>query len=109
MKRKLTILICCLLLPIGRFVVAQTPSEQPLGGEAALQSTLAEVLRAALAESLTGPYEGSDDWGQTKKVVSGYKIKGKPLDWRLQKRTKEVKHGRWQKYSVALVDPQQNL
>jgi hypothetical protein len=70
--------------------------------------SLSEMLREAILDNLRGEYEESDDWGNMK-TVERYRIKGKGLDLRLEKRAKEVKHGLWKQYRVTIVDPSQNL
>jgi hypothetical protein len=71
--------------------------------------SLSNALRQLLLESLPEEFEDHDDWGQTKRVASGLKIKTHGGKLHVEKRTKEVRHGLWKKYRATLVDPQKQL
>ena len=49
-------------------------------------------------------YNGDKDWGDTKKVWSGLKVRREGLQIRTKRRRKEVNHGRWIKYELKLPE-----
>jgi hypothetical protein len=49
-------------------------------------------------------YSGDDDWGDTKKVWAGVHVKREGLELKTHRRFKEVRHGRWVRYELALPD-----
>jgi hypothetical protein len=83
------------------------------GGEnsstAAGQSVLAELIEQIVLDQLKTEYIDDDDWGKTRRVTVGYQVKGKPFEWDLKRRTKEVNDGLWEKYKVRLVNPNEHL
>lgn len=60
---------------------------------------------------LAVPHEYSDDdkWDLTKPVQSGLSVRFENGQVRTKRKWKRVRHGRWQKYSVRLVDPDRRL
>lgn len=65
----------------------------------ALQNLLEYLVR----ENLPREHVDEDDWGRTKRVYAGFRVTRD--DWKLstKRRWKEVKHGRWQRFSVQLA------
>ncbi|QEG43529.1 hypothetical protein [Roseimaritima ulvae] len=86
----------------GFSAAAQAPAKLlPADQAQALQRLLEYLVRQNLPRS----HVDEDDWGRTKRVYAGFRITRD--DWKLstKRRWKEVKHGRWQRFSVELLDP----
>ena len=49
-------------------------------------------------------FEGDKDWGNTKEIVSGLKIRRDKLRISTKRRRKDVRHGRWIKYELSLPE-----
>ncbi len=81
------------------------PATRPEEGHSLVAGLIENIVR----EQLKAEYVDDDDWGQTRKVTVGYKLRGKPFAWDLKRRTKIVKDGLWEMYRVRLVDPEENL
>ncbi len=47
-------------------------------------------------------FDGDKDWGETKRVWSGVRIRRDGLRLKTKRRWKEVRHGRWIKYELQL-------
>jgi len=71
--------------------------------------TISQIVQREIAHSLEGEYEDRKNWGKTTKIVNGLKFKGQGLNVTVQPHTKEVNNGLWQKYRVAVVDPERQL
>ncbi len=50
-------------------------------------------------------YSGDKDWGETKKVWAGVKLRREGLQLKTKRRFKELRHGRWIKYELTLPPP----
>lgn len=50
-------------------------------------------------------YKGDKDWGKTKRVWAGVHMRMDGLKLRTHRRHREVKHGRWIRYEVAVLPP----
>jgi hypothetical protein len=81
----------------------------PPGKLPATSDSLSAAVRELLIDCLPEEFEDHDDWGQTKRVVSGLKFRTHGGKLQVEKRTKEVRHGLWKKYHAALVDPTRQL
>ncbi len=68
-----------------------------------------ELVRQVILDELKPQYEDRKHWGQQGRVVTGIKVKGKWFEPYLEKRTKEVNDGLWQRYVVTLIEPEKNL
>ncbi len=68
-----------------------------------------DLVRQIILDELKPQYEDRKHWGQQGRVITGVKVKGKWFEPHLEKRTKEVNDGLWQRYVVALVEPEKNL
>ena len=53
-------------------------------------------------------YDGDKDWGDTKEVWSGLKVRREGLQLRTKRRKKEVNHGHWIKYELKLPELEPN-
>jgi hypothetical protein len=67
------------------------------------------LIRQIILDELKPQYEDRKHWGQKGRVITGVKIKGKWFEPHLEKRTKEVNDGLWQRYVVTLIEPEKNL
>jgi hypothetical protein len=47
-------------------------------------------------------FQGDKDWGKTKKVWAGVKVRREGLQLKTKRRFNELKHGRWIKYELTL-------
>ena len=68
-----------------------------------------ELVRQIILDELKPEYEDRKHWGQQGRIITGVKVTGKWFDPRIEKRTKEVNDGLWQRYVVTLVEPEKNL
>jgi hypothetical protein len=68
-----------------------------------------ELVRQVILDELKPQYEDRKHWGQKGRVITGVKVKGKWFEPYLEKRTKEVNDGLWQRYVVTLIEPEKNL
>lgn len=48
--------------------------------------------------------DGDDDWGDTKKLWAGVKLRRDGIKLSTKRRWKEVRHGRWVKYQIDMSD-----
>lgn len=67
-----------------------------------------ELIRQEILDGLKSEYQSQHHWGQqieSKEV----RVRGKWSDLRLEKTTKEVNDGLWQRFVTTLVEPEENL
>jgi hypothetical protein len=79
---------------------ARTISTNEAQARASIQ-WLASLALGKMPQTL----DGDKDWGETKKVWSGVKVRFDGLRLKTKRRYREVEQGRWVKYSVTLPDP----
>ena len=70
---------------------------------------LAGAVRQAVLHELKDKYEDDKNWGHTTEALRGVRVRGQGLKLRLEKRTKAVNDGLWQRYVVTLVEPERLL
>lgn len=70
-----------------------------------VHTLLTEVVRAYIPID----YENTKDWGKTKEVTRGIRIRREGLRITTKRRKKPVNHGTWKRYKIHLVDPGDNL
>lgn len=95
--------------PLATPLPAETPDFQAQDGDpitllpAEQAQALQNLLEYLVRENLPREHVDEDDWGRTKRVYAGFRITHD--DWKLstKRRWKEVKHGRWQRFSVQLA------
>jgi hypothetical protein len=58
-----------------------------------------------IQQNLPAKYEKSKNWGETKRVYAGIDIDNDGLKLKTHRRWREVRHGKWLKYSIDLKDP----
>jgi len=100
------LLVACLaagLMP-ARSAGAAEPETPPFEDE-----PLASAIRQAILDGLKDKYEDKKNWGHTTEALRGVRIRGQGLKLRLEKRTKPVNDGLWQRYVVTLVEPERQL
>jgi hypothetical protein len=90
-------------LPPARAADAAKPTAE------ADSSPLSGLIETVIRDQLKTDYVDDDHWGQTRRATVGYKVTGKPFEWDLKSRKKEVNDGLWEKYHVRLVDPDEHL
>lgn len=94
-------------------VVSETPlAVDPL---AELPPDEAQQLRDLIGflvrQTLPTTYTNTDDWGETKFLYAGVKVRRDGWQLKTKRRYHQVNHGLWRRYTISLVDPQlpQNL
>ena len=70
---------------------------------------LSGAIRQAILNELKDKYEDEKNWGHTTEALRGVRVRGQGLKLRLEKRTKPVNDGLWQRYVVTLVEPERQL
>lgn len=61
-----------------------------------------QALASWAVAGLPRVHEGERDWGETKKVWSGVKLRFDGLELKTHRRFREVRHGRWVRYQLRL-------
>jgi hypothetical protein len=67
------------------------------------------LLMQLVLENVPHEYENTKNWGGTREVFDGLHIRTDGLRIRTKRKKKTANHGTWKKYSITLVDPQENL
>lgn len=70
---------------------------------------IAELAKEIILDSIPPQYEKSDNWGHQDEFHVGYHWVERGGRWHFDKRIKRLNDGLWRKYTVKLIDPQQNL
>lgn len=70
---------------------------------------LAGLAKQIIIDSIPPEYEKSDNWGHQADFHVGYHWVHRGGRWHFDKRIKRLNDGLWRKYSVKLLNPQQNL
>jgi hypothetical protein len=70
---------------------------------------LADIAKQVILESIPPEYEKSDNWGHQEDFHIGYHWVERGGRLHFDKRIKRKNDGLWRKYTVKLIDPQQNL
>ncbi|WP_164100806.1 hypothetical protein [Candidatus Laterigemmans baculatus] len=83
----------------------QTGSALELTSEEATSSV--QSLAAWAVTQLPRVYEGDKDWGETKKVWAGVKVRFDGLKLKTNRRFRELRHGRWARYQLSLPAAEQ--
>jgi hypothetical protein len=102
-----------ILLLATCLAIGLTPAEPAGADEPEVPSLegepLAGAIRQAVLHDLKDKYEDDKNWGHTTEALRGVKIRGQGLRLRLEKRTKPVNDGLWQRYIVTVVEPERQL
>lgn len=75
----------------------------------AAQAALADSLATLIRHAIPPVTDKKEDWGATKEITAGVRVRGKPFHWHVDRRKKAVDHGVWKHYVVRLVDPEKHL
>lgn len=72
-------------------------------------SQLTDLLEYLIRENIPAVYEDKDDWGKTKRVYAGVRLRRD--GWRLEtkRRWRELNHGAWRRVAVQRADPDETL
>ncbi len=96
----------------GSAVAQSTPATLPPPSEvlhppsqAVVPTTLSDVVRLALLDSLKDKYVDERNWGGSVERWDGLRVRG----WEISRRKKEVPHGAWQRYQTFLLRPDETL
>lgn len=68
-----------------------------------------EFIRNLALIAIPDQFEDDKKWGSTKKIQSGLSVKFNGGKLRTHRKWKDVKHGRWQKYFVEMVEPEKRF
>jgi hypothetical protein len=87
---------------------------EPLPAPAAAESgasaeMISQVASQLIAGAIPREFEGSKDWGRTKRITTGLRSSGNFFDFDIHRRKREVNHGVWKKYRLELVEPDKHL
>ena len=94
----------------GIAAIVQAPAGPALTALAGIApEVVAPIVAPIIAEAIPREYEGSRDWGRTKRITSGLRSYGNFFNFDIHRRTSEVNDGVWKKYRLTLVDPDKNL
>ncbi|MCE9525114.1 MAG: hypothetical protein K8R36_03560 [Planctomycetales bacterium] len=89
---------------------ADDPSIKPTAAEPFTPSPEFQTLITRLArEQLPDKYEKTKNWGKTSRVFDGWKLERDGLRLETRRRFKQANDGAWQKYTIELLDPDQNF
>ena len=88
--------------PAGR-VIQPAHQRHVAISEAQARSSVQWLADFAL-QKMPRTFDGDKDWGNTKEIVSGLKIRRDGLRISTKRRRKDVRHGRWIKYELKLPE-----
>ncbi len=108
--------VSLLSAPLAHRAVGQTVSEAPPLAEVeglkslppsstGVQTLLTNIVRSQIPID----YQRDKDWGMTKEVTRGLRIRQEGLRITTKRRRKTVNHGTWKKYSIRLINPQESF
>lgn len=70
---------------------------------------LLRLVASLVRQNIPQRYQNDKEWEQTKKVYAGVKLRRDGWQLKTKRRWKEARHGRWRRYRVELIDPDQRL
>ena len=68
-----------------------------------------KFMRNLALIAIPDQFEDDKKWGSTKRVQSGLSVRLEGGKLRTHRKWKQVKHGRWQKYFVEMVEPEKRF
>jgi hypothetical protein len=77
--------------------------------EAALSPELTGWVRWLLLRNLPEKYIDEKKWGMEKDVFDGLEVEREGLKIETRRKWKAVNHGRWKRYEIELINPQEQL
>ena len=69
---------------------------------------LQRLATAIVVENLPLKYEDNRDWGKTKRVFRGIKLRREGLKIETKRRKKHVNHGTWKRFRLTQINPREN-
>ncbi len=101
------------IVPIGLLIASllAAPPGSPVSNlfSSVAGDTLSSVAQRLVVESLPQQFEEKKDWGKTKPVVDGLRLRDDGDGLKLRKHTTVVNDGLWKQYHATVVDPQHQL
>ncbi len=102
------------ILLLAACLAVVPPPEEPARADEPMAPSfedepLAGAIRQVVLHDLKDKYEDDKNWGHTTEALRGVKIRGQGLRLRLEKRTRPVNDGLWQRYIVTVVEPERQL
>ena len=70
---------------------------------------LKEIVANLVRSSVPEHYQNDKDWGHQKRIYAGVKLWRDGWKLETKRRWKVVNHGRWTRYRIDLVDPDENV
>jgi hypothetical protein len=115
-----TWLIALLLLASAAYSAAQPPADVDSAGEGAgpVGDRVAEtsgptnfdaLVTRIVLDNLPHEITQDKDWGKTRQIWDGVRMRWEGNQLRTNRRWKTVNHGTWKKYQVRLIDPDQRF
>lgn len=105
-------------LPVSFWLIAAianaATSAEPAAPASSLPGEFAPELISQIAGHLIAAeipreFEGSKDWGRTKRMTTGLRSYGNFFKFDIHRDRNEVNDGIWKRYRLALIDPDKNL
>lgn len=95
-------------------VVCVAKSAEPAASSPGIPGGLAPELISQIASHIIAAeipreFEGSKDWGRTKRMTTGLRSYGNFFKFDIHRDRSEVNDGIWKRYRLTLVDPDKNL
>lgn len=88
----------------------EAPAAQPAAAPADdAPADLNELVTSLVREHLPHRYEDTKQWGKTKEVFAGLKVRVDGWQVKTKRRKRTVNHGTWKLYRIELVDPDRTL
>lgn len=101
--------------PIDDAITAPSlPKRKPVKGtpvnrKIELSAKAQKLIRDLALVAIPDEFEDDKKWGRTKRVQSGLSVKFEDGKIRTHRKWKNVKHGRWQKHNIRMVEPEQRF
>ncbi|MGV3483083.1 MAG: hypothetical protein ACO1RT_01555 [Planctomycetaceae bacterium] len=112
MIRFLPMLLLAFSLAINVGLLAAEPTPTLASADPVVPGLPPEETRATIQwavyliqANLPPRYEGNKRWGETKRVYAGIDVDHDGLKIKTHRRYRELRHGKWLKYSIDLRDP----
>jgi hypothetical protein len=96
-------------VPANMVAAPLGPAEMPTAKKTLATPELVQWLTRLVKENLPPTHEDDKNWGQTKKVWNGVRLRREGLRIETERRIRTVKTGTWTRYRIEIVDPEQNL
>lgn len=105
-------------LPVSFWLIAAIANAATSAEPAAPASSLpgefapeliSQIAGHIIAAEIPREFEGSKDWGRTKRMTTGLRSYGNFFKFDIHRDRNEVNDGIWKRYRLALIDPDKNL